>query len=792
MRNQKGVIVKAFNRVCIFLFVLIFGFVFKSYAVAPPAEETPTASKEVLTEAPTKVATEVESVTFVDDTGVSVNVGPTTKDSLYHQVNTNFDSEKLIKDIHNLRNTFPEYSKIVVEINPSDNSSDDNPSVKNNWVNVVFTFQRKRLVGSLRIVIPPGVTPVSDLREKLKTQGGDYLDGALIEKDKEIIRKIYQTMGYPNVEVKSTVNKYESDDVNDANKRQVSVEYFVEPNSPKVYVKNIDFTDNKKFSDRKLKNQVSHKPNLLFFLNVLNLEDLDNDLYNIIQLYKDEGFNEVQASYKLSNIDSGQATVTFHINEGPYREIKQINLSGVTKFSEAVVREAMNLDEGSPFSEKRLQMTLRKIKEFYGQTGYVMAQATSSFDTNSGVLDLQVEENQPYTVDKIVVKGNYNMDQKLILNEISFSEGELIDSSKIAETTKNLKQTGFYRDVQAHFIPNENPEQLTGTIEIQVQELQEQTFTFGAGYGEELFGTLSYQNNNFEFSGRSFYLDVEKGKETSKLALVFNDPYIFDSKYSMTLRAQYAKKSFSSFEQSSLGGSLVISSLVQNNLKLGLGTRIDLVDIEKASEELLEIEPDAVGERTVSGLIGTFVYNKEAVDDKDVAYDGHKIKMTLYPSYADDELYFKSFAAAVKHLELFEQDSKGKHVLTGKITLSHASEKSPFYERFHGSKSIKGLNKTARHPTNGYSYTLSGGGYYSFPIDDEIFRGVLFAEAVQLGNDDISDVRVVGGAGVRANLRNSFLGTSIEGGFLVPLKEKTGDEFKPYYFVFGSDSGYDL
>ena len=170
------------------------------------------------------------------------------------------------------------------------------------------------------------------------------------------------------------------------------------------------------------------------------------------------------------------------------------------------------------------------------------------------------------------------------------------------------------------------------------------------------------------------------------------------------------------------------------------------------------------------------------------------------PSYSDQGAYIKAFTQVTGALSLGQNSNGSSHTISGRITLGYVSDNAPVFEKYYagGIGSIRGFESRSITPRGngiGGGAVISANVAYSFPIVSNRVKGVIFVEGATIGDnfESLSQVRLVGGIGVRTNLRDTFLGTSLEFGYAFPLLKQDGDQLKPFYFMFGEyDPAYDL
>jgi outer membrane protein insertion porin family len=689
----------------------------------------------------------------------------------------------ITEDLKKLRSKFPQYAKVT---------SKTLPGSAQEKVIIVFEFQRRRIVKNLRILSNSGLEISSELRKKMQTISGELLTGDKIQRDSETIKRELDKIGYPMVKVSVDINpiKDEAYDVN--------VVFHIESVTRQVVIGKVHFEGRSQLKESELRGQVTAKQSkLLAGRKTFISSQLKSDAAQLQSYYVSQGFWDAKVTSGFTIEDNSVANIVFNITEGKRFLISRFVFSGNQLFNNQQILEKTHLKDGRYFNDKNIRLAMQTMRDMYGEQGYIMMNVNFNFDSKTGEAKFDITEGSDFFIERIVIEGNNQMKSEIILRDVVFKEGERINTKTISQTLQNMKATKYYSNVKIDYTVL-GPEQVT--IHIKIVEAHEVAIEFGAGIsGNGLNGRFGFSSSNIFNTGKGFSLSITKGDEITKLGMVFYDPHLLGTDFELTAKTGLDQRDDEDYKQKRISNQIMVQKVIRENLKLGIGTRIDFVSIDEVSAEVLSEIPDAKRSERVVGLIGMFVYNQVEVDESGEAYKGYRVKMALYPSYADDQAYVRALATIVGHMTIGENANGQKHILTGRFSAGYASANTPFYERLYAGNNgtVRGFSTRIKPDGSvvGGGALLAGSGSYSFPLYKDSLRGVLFAEAATVGNsfDSLGKIRAIGGVGVRSNFFRTFLGTSIEGGFIFPLLRQPGDRIKPFYFTFGDyDSSYDL
>jgi outer membrane protein insertion porin family len=627
----------------------------------------------------------------------------------------------------------------------------------------------------------------------LRTHRGSVLRGSSVDYDKTLIKNHYKDRGYLDISVAHEIESKIGTD-------NVFVIYSLESNDGKTYVSDIHFNGSDSIKRSKLKKEIKSKESGFFSKNILNIKTINEDVSRLTKFYRENGFLDVKVSYEITNDENKYKKLNFNIVENNQSIIKSVNFIGQEIYEIESLEDIFSYKNDTPYSEKKIRIGLQKIRESYGSIGHALANTISDYNPETEVLTIMISEGEKYQIESIVVSGNYNMKEEIVLRDITFEIDQRVNTEEITNSLNQMRQTGYYDDVKIDFEPTQNG---LGTIYIQVKEASTQMIEFGVGYASSgLGGDIGFRNQNLFNAGKAISFKASKSKELLKLGMVYQDPHLFGSDLEMDVSLNGDHGEQGHYDRTRASLSVMISKKITENLKLGLGTRVEFLDINEVSNQLANEVYDATGTKRTIGMMSTLVYKSEKYDSVGDAISGKRMKIALLPSYSEEGLYAKVVSEVIGHRSLGQNSSGSHHILSGRVTLGYTSDNTPYYEKFYagGTGTIRGYKNnsiSSDGSATGGNYSLSASGSYSFPIWKDFLKGVAFVEAASVSEEfeELGDVRVVAGLGVRANLKQTFLRNNIEAGFAMPLSNRSRDEdiLRPFYFMLGSyDPAYDL
>jgi outer membrane protein insertion porin family len=177
----------------------------------------------------------------------------------------------------------------------------------------------------------------------------------------------------------------------------------------------IKFEGNKKLSDSKLKKKVTFKVG-----EALDEQKVFTDVQEMKKLYEKNGLADTQVKYVL-NIEelTGHGIVTFHIDETPKVEIKDVEFLGATNFKQKELRSELKTKKRWMFSwllgtgyfqQEDFDGDRDRLADFYRNHGYLDFEIKDVKldrpNTNAMVVKFFVNEGRQYKVGDVKITGS--------------------------------------------------------------------------------------------------------------------------------------------------------------------------------------------------------------------------------------------------------------------------------------------------------------------------------------------------------------------------------------------------
>jgi outer membrane protein insertion porin family len=367
-----------------------------------------------------------------------------------------------------------------------------------------------------------------------KLKKGVKVTENLITTTKNFLATKYKKEGFLNTKI--NINTIEVKD--SIKKARVNMVLNIDKGE-KVKIKNIEFTGNTIFSDKKLRKSMksTKKINRLRILKRSKFIDsaYQADLSKVIDKYKENGYRDARILSDSMIVNNDKTiSLKIHVTEGEKYTFGNITFIGNTVYSNDYLSRILRIKKGDTYNgvllEKRIADKSKPdafdITNEYQNHGYLFSSINPvevSADNNVIDMEIRISEGKPAYFNNVSVVGNDKTNDHVIYREIRTRPGQLYSKENVVRTVRELGQLGFFdaQEISPNFI-NPNPNEGTIDMEYSVKETGSSQIELQGGYGGGGFiGTLGLSFNNFSIKNifnKDAYKPIPMG-DGQKLAL---------------------------------------------------------------------------------------------------------------------------------------------------------------------------------------------------------------------------------------------------------------------------------
>ena len=301
----------------------------------------------------------------------------------------------------------------------------------------------------------------------------------------------------------------------------------------KALIKNIKFTGDKFYKDRKLRSVIVSEENKFWkfiskkkYLDVSRIE-LDKRLLK--NFYLNKGYYNVEIESSSAIFDNNFFELIYNINSGNRYTINNATLDIPIDFDPKDFKEVTNSIEDlkdKKYSLNEINKVIKEIDKISVSRLYDFIDATIEIDeVNNDKLDLKfaIIESDKFFVNRIDIFGNNITEEKVIRNQLEVDEGDPFNKLLHAKSLNNLKALRIFGNVKDEIISIDNSQQKN--IKITVEEKPTGEILASAGIGND-GGTIGFSISEKNFMGRGIGLvsSLSLSEEKVKGEFTVNNP----------------------------------------------------------------------------------------------------------------------------------------------------------------------------------------------------------------------------------------------------------------------------
>ncbi|MBD2000902.1 BamA/TamA family outer membrane protein [Leptolyngbya sp. FACHB-541] len=215
--------------------------------------------------------------------------------------------------------------------------------------------------------------------------------------------------------------------------------------------------------------------------------------------------------------------------------VRSLQLSGARVLPLTVVNQIFQPQLGQPVDPTALRQAVQQINQWYVENGYTLAQVLALRPSPQGVVTVEVlegvisdinvrfvnEEGGTVDEDGEPIEGRTRED--FIRRELQLQPGQVFNENTARQDLQQLYALGLFENVDISLGGTAQQVDVTYNLAEQLSR----SFNVGGGYNDDsgLFGTVTYQDQNFGGVGERINADVQISAEDFQFGTNFTSPY---------------------------------------------------------------------------------------------------------------------------------------------------------------------------------------------------------------------------------------------------------------------------
>ena len=329
-----------------------------------------------------------------------------------------------------------------------------------------------------------------DIMERLSFQPGSQMTPNIADRIKIIVEKYYANKGFGQ----ATCQVVTEPDLSKQN--EVIVNINVDKHE-KIKVHKIYIDGNEVLSDRKIKRtmkKTNEKKDILkiFSQKKFVQSDYEADKQLIIDKYNEKGYRDaVIVKDSVVPYDEKSVDIYLTVDEGKKYYISDITWVGNTVYPSVILDEILGIRKGDVYNQKLLTKRTQEdddaVSNLYLNNGYLFYQLIpieTKIEGDSIDLEMRMFEGKQARINRVVIKGNDRLYEKVVRRELRVRPGDLFSKDDLMRSAREIAQTGHFDPEKMDIRPEPNADNGTVDIILNLESKANDQVELSAGWGQ--------------------------------------------------------------------------------------------------------------------------------------------------------------------------------------------------------------------------------------------------------------------------------------------------------------------
>jgi outer membrane protein insertion porin family len=382
---------------------------------------------------------------------------------------------------------------------------------------------------------------------------------------------------------------------------------------PSTYIRRINFVGNQRFSDKRLREEVSSREERWYrFFSSADTYDPDRLTYDrelLRRFYLRNGYSDFRVVSAVAELSPDRESffITMTVDEGNRYKFGNLDIEvSIPDVSADALKESIVGEAGDWYNADQVEETVQAITDQLGAMGYAFVDVRPRVkrDRDQRIIDVtyMVQEGPRVFVDRIDITGNVRTLDRVIRREMELVEGDAFNTAKLRQSKEQIRGLGFFEKVEVTNVPSEVAPDRT-VVQVEVQEKSTGELSFGVGWSSSsgaLFDA-SLRERNLLGRGQDLKLSLSVAERKQEIDLSFTEPYFMGRRLAAgfdLFSTQHDYQDESSYDIAENGGALRMGFRYNQYLRQGFKYTLSQTSIENvdssASTYIKQIEGDTV------------------------------------------------------------------------------------------------------------------------------------------------------------------------------------------------------
>lgn len=556
---------------------------------------------------------------------------------------------------------------------------------------------------------------------------------------------------------------------------------------PEVKVHSIRFVGHGRWvSSGRLRTQIASSRSFLGIGGTYEPRKLEADVLALRDYYRGLGFLDVEVVPETSfTPDHSGVDITFHIHEGPRYKVGSVAIEGNKQYDTQQLMQLVSLKEGEYFDRNVVQADVTAIQDKYGVNGQrvPVRESLTMLPDQPGVVAVQyqVQESEPVRVRQILIVGNEQTRDSVILRVLGIREGQVLSWPEIRAAEVRLANLQLFENnpesgVRPTISVVDTDDPRYKDVLVNVRETTTGSFMLGVGVNSDagLSGQIVLNERNFDLlrfprsfddllsgrafrgGGQEFRLEAIPGTRFQRYTISWREPALFDSPFGLAVSGYFYNRGFIEYNESRVGTRVSVSRQLNRYWNINETFRLEGINIYDVPNFATPAITDNIGWDTLVGFRTGLT--RDSRDSYLRPTRGSVLDLGFEQVLGSHVFPVGSVEFSKFWTTWQRRDGSGRHVLSMRTQAIFSGDDTPVYERLYGGgfRSLRGFSFRGVGP---FENGLNVGGQFAFlntieyqiPVlaNDKFFVVGFVDHGTVERKFDITTYRVTAGIGLR-------------------------------------------
>ena len=491
------------------------------------------------------------------------------------------------------------------------------------------------------------------IKEKIKEfikskEKGSFIQNN-IQKDINIIKTLYSTIGYNFASVDAKVRK-----INEKNLDLV----FEIKRGEITRISKISFLGDKKIKEKRLRDIIASEENKFWKFITRNTRFSENlislDKRLLVNYYKSVGYYDVKVTSSSVQVkDTENVNIIYTIDAGQRYTIKKIATKVDSVFDnelffplEKIYKKYIG-DYYSPFKIKKILDEIDLLIES-NNLQFVEHEVQETIEKDEIILTFNIIEGEKILVERINILGNNVTNENVIRSELLVDEGDPLTEISLDKSIAKIKSRQIFNSVNSE-IKKGSKDNLK-IIDIKVEERPTGEVSAGAGIGTNGGSfAINVSENNWLGEGKKINFEIEISQDSAKGQINYQNPNydLLGNSLNYNLTNITNDKPDQGYENKLISAGVNTSFEQFKNIFTSLGLDLTFDDLRTTSNASASLKKQ---EGNFVELSGTYGFKYDQRDRSFMPTDGSIISFNqTLPIVADKPFIGNTFSSSSYH-----------------------------------------------------------------------------------------------------------------------------------------------